>query len=75
MSKKVEALVERAKEIQVYLDSVKPLYAELDEITVELAGQRGLAKYGCIVVDNFATKNTSYKVAAVKRFELKWGDK
>lgn len=76
VSKSVSGLVKRAQEIQAQLDTVKPLYSELDEITQALVAVRtGLAKYGVTVVDNFEAKNTVFKATGVKRFELRWGSK
>jgi hypothetical protein len=63
-------LLIEAENIQASLDAVKPLYARLDEITQKLIGQ-DLSWSSFSVVDNFAVKNTCYRMAAVKRFELK----
>lgn len=64
-----ELLVE-AENIQASLAAVKPLYARLDEITESLIGQE-LAGSGFSIIDNFAEKNTVFRMAGVKRFELK----
>lgn len=67
---KIKKLAERAKQILDELEEVKELYAELDAITMELKNSN-TSKHGIEVVDNFANKNTVFRPAAVKRFELK----
>ena len=74
----VMALWKRAAEIKAQLDAVKPLYDELDKITVELAalmvaGREFDLPDGSVgrVVNNFAEANTVFRPAGVKRFELK----
>lgn len=70
-------LVHRARSIRQQLDEVKPLYNELDEITLALMNaqetlrKHGM-KFGVELIDNFAEKNTAFRVARINRFELKW---
>ncbi len=71
--KNVKKLVERARAISEQLDEVKPLYNELDQITLALSMVKDLLpKHGVTMVDNFSEKNTQFKVASFRRFELKW---
>ena len=76
----VSAKLQRVLEIKQTLDSVKPLYEELEQITLSLLtdaasihGYNHLQGFGHVftIVDNFQEKNTVYRPAAVKRFELK----
>ena len=71
-------LLERAAGIKKTLDSVKPLYDELDAITLRIATEFPMAQEielnsGDIVklVDNFAATNTVFRPLGIKRFELK----
>lgn len=69
-------LVTRASEIQQILEQVKPLYAELDAITMELAMHsegKPFTSAGrqVIIEDNFESKNSSWKSVAIRRFVLK----
>ncbi len=68
-------MIERVVEITAQLAEVKPLYKELDELTITLKDTKKdsfqTKDYSLVLVDNFAGKNTNYRVAAVKRFELK----
>lgn len=73
--KNLTKLIERAIEIQAILEDVKSLYRELDDITLALiendifhASHKG---YEISVVDNFAIKNTVFRIARVKRYDLK----
>ncbi len=75
--KEIGVLVARARSIRQQLDEVKPLYNELDQITLALmnaqeALRRHGKQFGVELVDNFAEKNTAFRVAAIRRFELKW---
>lgn len=71
--KNVKKLVKRARAISAQLDEVKPLYNELDQITLALAMVKDkLPKHGVTMVDNFSAKNTQFKVASFRRFELRW---
>jgi hypothetical protein len=70
-----EALLARILEVNAELEIRKALYAEYDELILKLVDAgieheifRGLELE---VVDNFATKNTGWTQAAVKRFALK----
>lgn len=70
-------LVNRARSIRQQLDEVKPLYNELDQITLALMNAQAIVRkhgdrFGVELVDNFADKNTAFRVAAIRRFELKW---
>ena len=74
----LKELLERAAEIKKALDVVKPLYEELDTITMRIATEFPMAqevelKTGEIVklVDNFASTNTVFRPLGIKRFELK----
>jgi hypothetical protein len=74
----MEDKLKRALEIKKILDANKPLYDELEAITVELASQQAgtsvpvvVDGYYFSIVDNFAEKNTVFRPAAVKRFEMK----
>ncbi len=72
--KTIRKLVERARAINDQLSEVKPLYNELDQITLALSqvGEE-LPQYGVILVDNFSGTNTQFKkVTSFRRFELKW---
>lgn len=72
-------LLKRAVEIMEWLDSVKPLYDELDRTVMALKAEKfkssevtyNGAKVVMALVDNFAEKNTAFKACGVKRFELK----
>lgn len=75
-AKKVADLLERIVAVKAKIDAVKPLYEELDDLTMELqeeveVDQLLQAKGDAFVriVDNFAEKNTVFRVAGVKRFE------
>lgn len=67
--------LKRLLEIRAELEANKPLYAELDAIVVELSKKvkREYVVGGFLIeiVDNFATKNTCFRPAAVKRFDVK----
>lgn len=69
--KDVKKLVKRARLIQLQLAEVKPLYGELEEITMALLQVKDkLAKHGVAIVDKFADKNTQFKTVAITRYEL-----
>ena len=68
--------IARVLELQRELDLRKELYSELDRLTLELQqeGFRSQEVEGMLLelVDNFADgKNTVFRPAGVKRFELK----
>ena len=80
MKQNNEVTLARVLEIQKELDVRKELYAEMDRLIVQLreGGFTCTELDGMLIelVDNFAEKNgvavnTSYKVAGVKRFEIK----
>src|SRR5271167_4313980 len=72
--RKAKELVQRAAEILDSLAIVKPLYRELDDITLALIGMDIFSiVYGDIqltVVDNFSEKNTCFRVGRFKRFDV-----
>ena len=72
--KTVSKMVERARAITRQLDEVKPLYQELDEITLALTNVRHALhpKHGIVIVDNFKERNTQFKTVGIRRFEIKW---
>ena len=71
--KELVLMMDRAKKIQFQLDEVKPLYQELDQITFALLPIKDkISRFGAVIVDNFAEKNTQFKTVGMKRFELKW---
>lgn len=73
--KQIEAMAKRAAEVLAQLESMKPLYNELDKLTQDLmeSGATGtdLGKLKLVLVDNFETKNTVFKTTSIKRYELK----
>lgn len=75
----VRDIAKRLVELEATLEAVKPLYAERDKLTLELVklevktipltfleDERMIE-----VVDNFAEKNTVFRPAGVRRFEVK----
>ena len=62
--------------IQIELHAVKPLYAEMDLLIMDLVA-RGETTITTAdgttysIVDNFADRNTVFRPAGVKRYELK----
>lgn len=76
MDKKLKTLMAKAAEIKAKLDAVKPLYDEMDKLTMQIAeltqpGEYEIPDYEVTLVDNFAQKNVCFRPAAVRRFELK----
>lgn len=73
-----QTLVKRLLILQNKVNEVKPIHEEIDEICMEL-GKRH--KDGQVLLetktslyslqDNFAEKNTAFRVARIKRFEIK----
>jgi len=69
-------IIERLATIEMTLNAVKSLYNEKDSLTLELKDLMGVGvelTHGDAiikVVDNFAEKNTVFRTAGVKRFEL-----
>ena len=66
----VHKLATEAKKIIETLDRTKKLYGRLDELTLLLKGQ-DLSSHQLAVIDNFKGKNTVFKPAGVRRWELK----
>jgi len=66
----------RVMEILAKLEETKPLYAELDKLLLILAqSEFNHMQHGdgfMILVDNFSEKNTAFRAAGVRRFELKY---
>lgn len=66
----------RAVEIKAQLESVKPLYEELDAVTMRASEALRLSKTVDVngvkvtLIDNFESKNTVFRPVGVKRFEL-----
>ncbi len=75
MKPQTKAILARVIELQRELDARKDLYTELDMLTVQLQdeGFRDAELDGLLItlIDNFATSNTAFRPAGVKRFELK----
>lgn len=76
---KLKKLINRARDIHGELDKVRPLYSELDAITTALLSLhddkkacKELLRHGCLLVDNFAEKNTVFRNTAIRRFEIRW---
>lgn len=63
-------MINRAIEIIDTLEETKPLYAELDQITQKLVDAGFSSEGGLALVDKFEAKNTAWKSAAFRRFEL-----
>lgn len=69
--KKVRMLAERAEELLHEIASLKMLYNELEEITLQLVEMNEFNPSRYVVIeDNFAKKNVSYKTTSVKRYEI-----
>lgn len=75
MNKKQEELLKRIIEINEELELRKKLYEEYDKVVEELrkTGFKNAEFQDLIfeLVDNFEEKNTAWRMAAIKRFELK----
>lgn len=76
---KLKKIVARARQIHGELDKVRPLYSELDAITTALLSLHNdkrackeLLRLGCLLVDNFAEKNTVFRNTAIRRYEIRW---
>jgi hypothetical protein len=71
----IQTLLTRADAIMTVLENDKPLYEELDNITLQLKAlgfeQGAIGTRLLALVDNFAEKNTAFRPCGVKRFELK----
>ena len=74
-TKIVQNLVARAAEISLILEDTRPLYRELDDITLKLIELEVFHAYAdglqMTLVDNFAEKNTGFRVARFKRYDIK----
>jgi hypothetical protein len=70
-------IVNRIAAIKTQLEAAKPLYDELDELTGELGEVAEVNQTlstndsrFITLVDNFADKNTVFRPAAVRRFDI-----
>lgn len=74
MDKNLVNKLNRVLDLQKELDLRKALYAELDALIVELAQggfkEATLNEFHLELVDNFSEKNTCFRPAGVKRFEI-----
>jgi len=73
---KQASLLLQIMELQDKLDEAKKLYSEMDRLTEQFKEAYGLEPQmlegsRIELVDNFSSKNTMFKTAAFKRFELK----
>lgn len=70
----LEQKIARVIQIQAELDLRKELYAEMDALALALQAegfeQLDLNGQRVTLVDNFLSKNTVFRPAGVKRFEL-----
>lgn len=75
MKTETKQILKRVIDIQRELDIRKALYDELDMLTEQLQAEgfeaAGLDGLTIVLVDNFAEKNTVFRPAGVKRFEIK----
>ncbi len=67
--------IEEALEISEVLALVKPLYARFDAITLDFIAA-GISNqvvdgYKINIIDNYADRNTTFKVASFKHYDLK----
>jgi hypothetical protein len=73
----VQKIVNRLAEIKDMLEAQKPLYQELDDLILELNEMADVgetlktndARF-VTLIDNFSEKNTCFKVAGVRRFDV-----
>jgi len=76
--RKIESALERLLELQAQIVTLKSLYKELDAIYLFLEGEGFTSQEhkGKLfkLRDNFASRNTSFSVAFVKRFEVEITD-
>lgn len=74
-SRELDAILKRALIVQEALAKAKALYKEQDELTLKILsfGQKSWERHGhyFVLVDNFADSNTTFRVARIKRFDLK----
>lgn len=77
--KEVMKLIKKAIKIQLQLESVKPLYVEMDRITEQLVNanmmESTIGKYRIYIADNFREKNTAWKSSAFRRYQIKLENK
>lgn len=73
----VESIINRIEEVKSEIEKMSSLYEELDKLTMQLngsvaVGEELLTKNGNTIIlkDNFQDKNTVFRPAAVKRFEV-----
>lgn len=72
----VQGIAKRLSDIETALQTMKGLYEEKDRLTaqlMELVGPNTEVIYGdriFKVIDNFASKNVVFRMAAVRRYEL-----
>lgn len=69
------AKIRRAIEIAHFLEEIKVLYKEQDEIIEGLVNQgfmNGVVVDGKVInlIDNYANKNVAFKTVAYRRYEL-----
>jgi hypothetical protein len=71
------AIVDRIAAVKDLLEGVKPLYDELDILTLELKDLVNVGetlstedKRFVTLIDNYSEKNTVFRVAAVRRYEV-----
>lgn len=71
----INALAREGHEINEVIAMVKPLYRRLDEITLELIAlgieSETTDAFKIVIIDNYSDKNTTFKVAAFKRFDVR----
>ena len=75
----VKTITARIVDLSSQIESMKPLYEELDALTLQLKNlvKEGVrvvdadTRYSVTVEDNFAEKNTIYRAQAAKRFQAK----
>lgn len=78
MDKTISLTLKQIRDCLAKLEKVKPLYDKIDQLTLSLVGKKlpetievNGQKYEVILSDNFAERNTAFRQAAVKRWELK----
>tara|TARA_R110002167_G_scaffold44097_1_gene132952 strand:- start:3178 stop:3438 length:261 start_codon:yes stop_codon:yes gene_type:complete len=77
LSKKSITLIKRAKRLADRLEKNKELYKKQEKVIgqileLNLEGVVKIDDYQMTVKDNFAEKNSAFRPAAFKRFELKF---
>lgn len=73
--KELKATIERVRKLCEVLDKVKSLYKDRDELILSLVNvpPKDLAKYGCLLVDNFQSEITMFKkTTAFTRYRVEW---